>query len=149
MSLRALALDWSVDGSLGGAFLVLMLAYGHDEEINGVRGATSLLKAFQDRKLRFEFVLDEGSAIAQGLLPGIDKPVALVGLAEKGYASVVLRATGASGHSSLPPPVGTGPIGVRRGSIWSSSSAPRWDVPARSPRSWWLRSSQRPPRMRG
>jgi len=89
----------------------VMFAFGHDEEVNGLRGAASLLKTFQDRKLRFEFVLDEGSAITQGVLPGIDKPVALIGLAEKGYASVLLQATGTPGHSSMPPPVGTSAIG--------------------------------------
>ena len=51
-----------------------------------------------------EFVLDEGGALATGLIPGVTTPVALVGIAEKGYATVELTAHAAEGHSSMPPP---------------------------------------------
>jgi carboxypeptidase PM20D1 len=39
-----------------------------------------------------------------GMLPGLALPVALVGIAEKGYASVALTVEGRAGHSSMPPP---------------------------------------------
>jgi carboxypeptidase PM20D1 len=48
-------------------------------------------------------VLDEGGVIGDGLLPGIAQTVALVGIAEKGFASIELSARVAGGHSSLPP----------------------------------------------
>lgn len=105
----------AVEMLLGSGFQprqTVMLAFGHDEEVNGIRGAEQLLKLFQQRRIRFDFVLDEGSAITQGILPGIEKLVALVGVAEKGYASVVLRATGAPGHSSMPPRAGSSAIGL-------------------------------------
>ncbi|MGZ5887681.1 MAG: M20 family peptidase [Ramlibacter sp.] len=89
----------------------VVLAFGHDEEVNGPRGAQQIVKLFQQRKVHFDFALDEGSAITQGLIAGIDKPVALIGLAEKGYASVTLKATGVPGHSSMPPAPGTSAIG--------------------------------------
>src|SRR5438132_167389 len=89
----------------------IYLAFGHDEEVNGPRGAVAIAKLFAERKVHFDFVLDEGSAITQGVLPGIDKPVAIIGLAEKGYASVTLKAAATPGHSSMPPPQGTSAIG--------------------------------------
>ena len=41
--------------------------------------------------------------IGEGVLPGISEPTALVGIAEKGFVSVVLTPTAQGGHSSLPP----------------------------------------------
>ena len=90
----------------------IMLAFGHDEEVNGMRGAGQVAALMQQRKVRFDFVLDEGSAITQGIIPGIDKPVAIIGVAEKGYASVRLQAHGTPGHSSMPPPPGASAIGA-------------------------------------
>ena len=37
-----------------------------------------------------------------GVVPGVEKPVALVGLAEKGYLTLMLTATAEGGHSSRP-----------------------------------------------
>ena len=90
----------------------IVLAFGHDEEVNGMRGAGQIAALMQQRKVRFDFVLDEGSAITQGIIPGIDEPVAIIGVAEKGYASVQLRASGTPGHSSMPPPPGDSAIGA-------------------------------------
>jgi carboxypeptidase PM20D1 len=47
-------------------------------------------------------VLDEGGVIGDGILSGISTPVALVGVAEKGFVSIELRTRSAGGHSSLP-----------------------------------------------
>ena len=47
-------------------------------------------------------VLDEGSIISNGIIQGIEKPVAVIGIAEKGYVSLELIATHVSGHSSMP-----------------------------------------------
>jgi carboxypeptidase PM20D1 len=38
------------------------------------------------------------------VLAGLDRPAALVGVAEKGYMSLQLTATATPGHSSMPPP---------------------------------------------
>jgi carboxypeptidase PM20D1 len=48
-------------------------------------------------------VLDEGGVIGEGILPGIAEPVALVGIAEKGFVTIELITRVAGGHSSLPP----------------------------------------------
>jgi carboxypeptidase PM20D1 len=81
----------------------VVLAFGHDEEVGGARGAQALAARLQAAGLRFEFILDEGLAIVEGIIPGLDQPVALIGVAEKGYASVRLLAQAAGGHSSMPP----------------------------------------------
>lgn len=87
------------------------LAYGHDEEVNG-RGAGSIVKLLQQRGVKLDFVIDEGLVVTEGILPGVDKPAALIGVAEKGYLSVVLTATAKPGHSSFPPAPGTSAIGM-------------------------------------
>jgi carboxypeptidase PM20D1 len=88
----------------------IYLAYGADEEINGPRGATQIVKLLQERQVRLDFVIDEGLLVTEGMMPGIASPVALVGVAEKGYASVVMKVKGQPGHSSMPPAAGTSAI---------------------------------------
>jgi carboxypeptidase PM20D1 len=86
------------------------LAYGADEEVGGAHGAAAIAALLASRGVKLEFVLDEGLLIADGMIPGIDRPVALIGVAEKGYLSVDLSATAAPGHSSMPPAPGRGAI---------------------------------------
>ena len=81
----------------------LYLAFGHDEEISGLLGAKAIAELLRERNVHLDFVLDEGMVITDGLMPGARQPVALIGLAEKGYLSLELLAHGAGGHSSLPP----------------------------------------------
>jgi len=82
------------------------LVSGADEEVGGLRGAQQVAKLLEQRKVRLDFVLDEGLFIAEGLMPGLSGPAALIGIAEKGYMSVVIGAKGTPGHSSAPPPPG-------------------------------------------
>lgn len=79
------------------------LAFGHDEEVSGKRGAMAMSKLLQSRGVRLDFVFDEGLLITEGILKGVDKPVALIGVAEKGYVTLDLSTTATPGHSSLPP----------------------------------------------
>ncbi len=81
----------------------IYLAFGHDEEVGGQRGATAIAKLLRERGIRLDHVLDEGLLITDGILKSIDRPVALIGIAEKGYATLSLKATATPGHSSLPP----------------------------------------------
>ena len=80
------------------------LAFGHDEEIGGGAGAAAVARLLTARGVRLDFVLDEGGSVVEGIVPGVAGPVALVGVAEKGYVSLRLSAEGAGGHSSMPPP---------------------------------------------
>lgn len=79
------------------------LAFGHDEEIGGREGAARIAELLSERGVRAEMVLDEGMAVIEDGVPGITQPVALVGVAEKGYVSLELVARGSGGHSSMPP----------------------------------------------
>lgn len=79
------------------------LAYGHDEEVGGTSGAREIAALLKQRGVELEMVLDEGGVIGDGMLTGISGPVALVGIAEKGFVSIELSTRAAGGHSSLPP----------------------------------------------
>jgi len=80
----------------------VMLAFGHDEEVSGLQGAVKIAEMLSQRNVRFEFVLDEGASIDEGRF-GIEGAVALVSVAEKGYLTLQLTASGPGGHSSMPP----------------------------------------------
>jgi carboxypeptidase PM20D1 len=62
--------------------------------------AAELLKK---RHVKAEFVLDEGLAVVADI-PPLSRPVALVGIAEKGYGTLRITAPAKGGHSSTPPP---------------------------------------------
>lgn len=81
----------------------LYFAFGHDEEIGGPMGAAAMAELLEQEGVEFEFVLDEGGVITQGSFPGIDAPVALVGVAEKGFVNLRLTVNAPGGHSSQPP----------------------------------------------
>ena len=95
----------------------IYLAMGADEEVGGLRGAKKIAELLAARGVKLDFVLDEGLLITEGILKGLEKPAALIGIAEKGYLSVVMRATGTPGHSSMPPAAGTGAIGMLSGAL--------------------------------
>lgn len=81
----------------------IYLAFGHDEEIGGTKGAVQIAELLASRNIELEFVLDEGGLIATEGVFGIKKPVASIGTSEKGYLSLKLSALGTGGHSSRPP----------------------------------------------
>jgi carboxypeptidase PM20D1 len=81
----------------------IYFAFGHDEEVGGTRGAKAIAALLAARGVRLDFVLDEGLLITEGLIKGLDRPAALIGVAEKGYATLVLTAHATPGHSSMPP----------------------------------------------
>jgi carboxypeptidase PM20D1 len=79
------------------------LAFGHDEEVGGNRGAARIAEHLRARAVELDFVLDEGLNVVDGIIPGVASPVALIGIAEKGYLSLRLTAEAPGGHSSIPP----------------------------------------------
>jgi len=80
----------------------IYLAFGHDEEVGGLMGAQEIVRHLKTEGVRPEFVLDEGYSITQGLVPGVLTDVALIGIAEKGFASLKLSVELDGGHSSMP-----------------------------------------------
>lgn len=96
----------AVENLLGQGFQpqrTILLGFGHDEEIGGMEGAAKIAQVLQERGVSLEAALDEGLAIIEGLLPGVKQPVALVGIAEKGYINLELTAEAPGGHSAMPP----------------------------------------------
>jgi len=78
------------------------LEYSINEETGG-DGAAAAMRYLRDKGIRFAFVLDEGGAVIDEAVPGMDKPYAVVGVTEKGYMDVKITARGKGGHSSTPP----------------------------------------------
>ncbi|MEJ5913613.1 M20/M25/M40 family metallo-hydrolase [Pseudokineococcus sp. 1T1Z-3] len=80
------------------------LSFGADEEGGGT-GAQAAVARLQERGVTPWLVLDEGGAVVTAPLPGVAGQVALVGVAEKGFAAVELAARSDGGHASAPPPL--------------------------------------------
>jgi carboxypeptidase PM20D1 len=78
------------------------LAFGHDEEVGGA-GARAIVAALVARGVRPGLVLDEGGAVVEGVLPGLTRPAAVIGVAERGDIVVDLLVREAGGHASTPP----------------------------------------------
>lgn len=90
----------------------VMIVSGGDEEVlgQGAPAAAALMKA---RGITAEFVLDEGLVVVT------DNPVtggklAMIGTAEKGYATLRVTARAPGGHSSSPPADGGGAVVLSR-----------------------------------
>jgi carboxypeptidase PM20D1 len=80
----------------------LYFCFGHDEEISGVKGALGITDWFRQQNIRPELVLDEGLEVLDKKFPGLKKPIALIGLGEKGHATFDLHVEKSGGHSSAP-----------------------------------------------
>ena len=77
------------------------LVFGHDEELGG-SGAQAIVALMKSRNIAPEMVLDEGGIITKEKVPGMTKPVALIGTPEKGYLSLQLTSEKNGDHSSMP-----------------------------------------------
>ena len=94
------ALDALARGGFAPKRTVLVML-GHDEEVSG-SGAEAGIALLKSRGVTPVMALDEGfMAIDPSPLTG--KPMAFIGIAEKGYVSLDLTVTAAGGHSSTPP----------------------------------------------
>lgn len=80
----------------------IIFAFGHDEEIGGAGGAVLMARVLADRGVRAWFVLDEGMA-ALDRHPLTGAPAAMIGISERGFGTLRVRAVGQPGHSSMPP----------------------------------------------
>jgi carboxypeptidase PM20D1 len=101
----------------------IYLAFGHDEEVGGRNGAKSIAKLFEKRGIRFEFVLDEGGMVLNNAMGGLDAPLAMIGLSEKGYVTLSITANlKEGGHSSIPPK--TTAVGLLSESIYKLNQNP-------------------------
>jgi len=81
----------------------IYVAIGHDEELGGAEGAAGIVSELQKRGVEFAWSLDEGSYVLDGIVPGLDIPLASINLSEKGFLTVKIVAKSSGGHSSMPP----------------------------------------------
>jgi carboxypeptidase PM20D1 len=81
----------------------IYLAMGHDEEDGGMNGAFKIASLLKSRGIKFAAAIDEGAYVIEQMFPGLEKPVALIGIAEKGYLTIDLKVQGEGGHSAMPP----------------------------------------------
>ena len=79
----------------------IYLVAGHDEEAGG-SGAVAAAEVLAKRGVKALFTIDEGAAIITDA-PVINAPAILIGIAEKGYATLKVEAPATGGHSSMPP----------------------------------------------
>ena len=84
----------------------VMVLFGYNEEVVGSKepAAKLLAETLKARGIHLESVIDEGGGIPRLRIPGvIEKDLAVVGIAEKGYADYQLTVESKGGHSSTPP----------------------------------------------
>ena len=79
----------------------ILLCFGHNEESTGT-GAIAIVDYLKAKHIRAELVLDEGGEITTDKIKGLKRPVAMIGVAEKGYVTFELTVQKTGGHSSKP-----------------------------------------------
>ena len=83
----------------------LYFSFGNNEETAG-NSAAAAADLLAGRGVVPWLVLDEGGAVAGGAFPGVNRPAAVVGVAEKGILDVELLTRDPGGHASTPPRMG-------------------------------------------
>lgn len=81
----------------------IYFAFSGGEEVNGY-GARNIVNYFKENKTELSMVVDEGGAVVENVFPGVRKPCALIGIAEKGMMNLEYRMLSDGGHASAPAP---------------------------------------------
>ncbi|MDR2572259.1 MAG: M20/M25/M40 family metallo-hydrolase [Oscillospiraceae bacterium] len=87
----------------------IYFTFGGDEETDST-DIPAIIEILKLRGVRPAFVLDEGGAVVENIFPGVKRPTALIGTAEKGMVNVSFSVSGIGGHASAPPV--RSPVGV-------------------------------------
>ncbi|MBQ3531547.1 MAG: M20/M25/M40 family metallo-hydrolase [Oscillospiraceae bacterium] len=80
----------------------IYLEYAINEETGG-NGAASAVRYLKEKGVELAIVIDEGGAIVDKPIGGMDRQYAVIGVTEKGYMDLKISAKGKGGHSSTPP----------------------------------------------
>jgi len=80
----------------------IYMEFSINEETGG-DGAAVAMRYLKDKGIEFALVLDEGGAVIDKAVDGMDRPYAVIGITEKGYIDLKITAKGKGGHSSTPP----------------------------------------------
>ena len=78
------------------------LSYSINEETGG-DGAAAAVRYLKEKGIQLALVLDEGGAVSEAPVVGMDRDYAVIGITEKGYMDLKITARGKGGHSSTPP----------------------------------------------
>ncbi len=78
------------------------LSYSINEETGG-DGAAAAVRCLKEKGITFAIVMDEGGAVIEEVVAGMDRPCAVIGITEKGYMDLKITARDKGGHSSTPP----------------------------------------------
>ncbi len=79
----------------------IYLAFGGDEEVNG-SGAREIISYLKSKGVKPALVVDEGGAVVDKIMPGMHKPLAVIGIGEKGQMNATLSLKADGGHASCP-----------------------------------------------
>ena len=78
------------------------LSYSINEETGG-DGAAAAVRYLKEKGITLALVLDEGGAVMEAPVVGMNRDYAVIGITEKGYMDLKITARGKGGHSSTPP----------------------------------------------
>merc|ERR1719322_1561469 len=83
------------------------VALGHDDEVGGANGAgkikTKMEQLLESNDETLDFILDEGTFVVKDMFPGVEAPLILISVGEKGWATLDVAVKGKQMHSSIPP----------------------------------------------
>lgn len=80
----------------------IYFSFSGDEEVSG-QSAPDIVNHLKEQGVRPHLVIDEGGVIIEGLFPGVNKEIALIGVGEKGYFDLKVDFKSQGGHASAPP----------------------------------------------
>jgi carboxypeptidase PM20D1 len=99
----------------------IYFAFSGGEEVNG-KGAKHMVDYFAKEGITLGAVVDEGGAVVENVFPGVKKPCAMIGIAEKGLLDLKYEVESNGGHASAPKP--HTPVGVLSAACCKVESKP-------------------------